>query len=240
MRHGFSVSLVIRLLMFGAWCISFSVKGLAADFEVPSQPISAPTTATFKPLANGVLQVTPQTTMKQIRMLPPTTQVQLKSGRVVPASQVSKLADAILEIRKKGFTQQIRPQYKFSTAQGQPALQLKPGVNLREVSKRPDSDVLQLPDGRKITVGDLKKISELRRQMTGQSLLDIQPKQGALPSRTGTAIKVRSTNDIKALGDKPDSTILENNQGKRITLGELKAYSKMTGKPLGVKNEQTP
>jgi|GEM_PF-2179279 len=176
--------------------------------------------------------VGPQTKLSDLRLLPENAMVQTPSGREIPAKHYVKLADVMAKIRQNGITPRPNPKFIFSRTQGAPQVQLKPGVNLKEVAKRPDTDVLQLPDGRKLTVGDLKKIAVLHQKQTGKSLMDINPSANS-PSRQGNAIKVTSNADIKKLSSQPDSTILETPKGKRITLGELRAYAKANNKAFG-------
>jgi hypothetical protein len=178
------------------------------------------------------VQINSKMTMAQIKALPDNAQVRIPSGRVVSALKYKRVADAILKIKAAGNSTMPQPQFLFAKPSGTAKVQLREGVNLQEIAKRPDSDVLQMPDGNKITVGDLKKLSVLQQKLTGKSLLEM--KSSARPNLSGAAIKVSSPQDIKKLADKPDSTILESASGKRVTLGELREYAKTHGTPLGV------
>ena len=180
----------------------------------------------------GPVQMSSKTTLNQIRALPDAAEVRTPGGRVVTAGRYKMLADAMLRIKKAGKAPQARAEFMLSKTQGAAKVQLKEGVDLASLAKRPDSDVLQMPDGNKITVGDLKKLSVLQQRLGGQPLTSI--KAAARPSLTGSAIKITSPADIKKLQGKPDSTVLENSTGRRITLGELRNYSKTRGLPLGV------
>lgn len=204
-----------------------SLFGLLLSLAVPVFAADAVPPA----VSGNAVQMTKQTSINQIRALPDNTILRMPSGRVMTAKRFKTLADAITQARKVGPAGTPDPKFAFSRTQSAPQLQLKPGVNLREVAKRPDSDVLQLPDGRKLTVGDLKKLSALQQRRTGKSLLDAQA--SARPSREGPAIRVDSREDLGKLGDKPDSTVLETRTGKRITLGELRALAKAQGKAIG-------
>ena len=198
---------------------------LAAPIYVHAQQNAAVISA--KPIA-----VTPQMKLADIRALPAGTTVRLPNGHVMPAQHFAKLADAITKIQQGSAAAKANPQRAFSRTTAPAQLQLKPGVNLREVAKRPDSDVLQLPNGQKLTVGDLKKVAAVEKARTGRSLLEA-PSVAALPSRAGPALRITSRDDFRKLDGKPDSTVLESSKGKRITLGELRAYAKVNGKPLG-------
>lgn len=178
-------------------------------------------------------QITKQTTITQIRNLPENTQIKTPSGRTITALQYKKIADAILKIRSQGKSTQVKPQFKFSHTTGAPKIMLKPGADLKEISTRPDSEVIQLPDGRTLTVGDLKKLSKVHEITKGKSLFSNPSKPKV--SRAGKTIKVYSQEDFKKLESKPDSTVLETKSGKRMTLGELRAYAKANGLPVGAR-----
>lgn len=206
-------------------------------FLVLSLPWSFPVFAIEQiPMANvgKVIQLTNKTKMADIRALPDDAMISTANGKLIPAKNFKNMADAISKIRQAGFNPTPRADLQFSRTQAAPSLQLKKGVDLKEVAKRPDSDVLQLPDGKKLTVGDLKKLSVLNQKLNGKSLLDMQTRPQR-PGREGVAIKIRSKDDIQKLTGKADSTLLESPSGKKITLGELRDYAKVNGKALGEK-----
>ncbi|MBB5202864.1 hypothetical protein HNQ51_000157 [Inhella inkyongensis] len=154
-------------------------------------------------------------TLQTLRALPPDTLVQTRSGRQVPARQVLALADAIRA------AQQQRPQARelqFSRSTGSPAVNLAPGVNLAAVMARPATDVVQLPNGQRLSVADLQKLDALSRQINGRGFVAGTPARAP----AGPAIKIDSARDLDKLRSQPDSTVLENPQGQRITLGELR------------------
>lgn len=213
----------------------------------PPTPLAAPTPAAAKlPITSVITDASPMTkvngqwaiqkntTMNQIRSLRDDDVVRFASGRTATAKSVKGMAVAITKIREAGLTSTPKANYQFSRLQGNPQLQLRKGTDLAEVAKRPDLDVLQLPDGRKLTVADLKKLSALNKQLNGKSFFEMQTRP-VNPIRVGSAQKIASPADVQKLENKPDSTLLESPSGKRITLGELRVYAKETGKPLGAK-----
>lgn len=181
-------------------------------------------------LANEQFEVTKTTKMSQIRALPDNKLVRMKNGRVIPAKNLKAFADMLKNLNTKSAP--VRASEKFSTAQGAAQIQLTKGSNLHLLQGRNNSEVIQLPSGRKLTVGDFKKLDQVAVAMTGKS---ITSRQAALPKGSGTPIKIKSKKDFETFADKPDSTILESPSGKKITLGELRAYAKKNNKPLGVR-----
>jgi hypothetical protein len=90
--------------------------------------------------------------------------------------------------------------------------------------------VLELPNGTKLTNGELKQLETLEartniRQLMGSgiSIAANAPNSAAAKYAGLPAIKLRTQADIAQLKGKPDSTIVEAPDGTRSTLGELKA-----------------
>lgn len=176
----------------------------------------------------GTYQISAKTTMTHLQSLPDNQIVRMSNGREVPAANLKALANFIRTAKKAPG----KPPQKFIMPAGAAQVQVQKGFNLHALSSRNNSDVIQLPSGRKMTVDQFKKIDMLAKITTGKSLLERQP---AEPVAKGPAIKIKSVQDLKALAGKPDSTLLESPLGKKITLGELKEYAKKNGKDLGVK-----
>lgn len=175
-------------------------------------------------------EVTKTTKMAQIRALPDNKLVHMKNGQVIPAKNLKAFADMLKSVKTKGGVP--RATEKFSSSQGAAQIQLTKGSNLHFLQSRNNSEVIQLPSGRKLTVSDFKKLDQIAVAITGKSLTS---RQAAPPKGSGTPIKIKSKQDFATFGDKPDSAILESPSGKKITLGELRAYAKKNNKPLGVR-----
>jgi hypothetical protein len=86
--------------------------------------------------------------------------------------------------------------------------------------KRPDSETVQLPSGRLVTVGQIKFVQPLVEKRLGRSLAQINQSnlEGPAIKITKTTTKSEWINILRM----PDSTVLESPNGKRITLGKLK------------------
>jgi hypothetical protein len=55
---------------------------------------------------------------------------------------------------------QSTPVHAASTATGQRVVKVSRGTSLAELLKRPDTDVLESPSGKRITVGELRRFSQ--------------------------------------------------------------------------------
>ncbi len=94
--------------------------------------------------------------------LPATTIVRLPNGREMTAANYNKMADTFIAIRKAGLDRAPPPKSAFRVPRDRPG-QLRPGMDLRTLVMRPDTDVVQLPTGEKFTVGDLKRLSAIEK-----------------------------------------------------------------------------
>ena len=162
-------------------------------------------------------------TLAKIRQLPPDTLLQTKGGRQVRVDQFVKLTDALGSLKGKQASTQ-RTDMKFSRPTAVATVQIKPGADLKAIAQMPPGTVLELQRRNgspvKLTVADLKRLAAFEQRRSGRNLL---ASRSAAPSRSGPAITINSTSDLKLLKGKPDSTVLESPDHKRNTLGELKA-----------------
>lgn len=216
----------VTVLLFAGLILQFQ-NGHAAGV-VSGTPTAGPVNLNAKAFDLSKTKLT----MAQIRQIPDDAQITVPGGHTVSARRYKKIADAIQKIQARSL--KLDPANAFSRAEGAPQAQITKGADIAALAKRKDSDVLQLPDGRKITVRDLKKLSEVYKQIHGQPLTAISSGSPKRPNLEGKAIMVATAEDIQKLEKMPDSTIVENPKGKRATLGELRTFAKEHGKPVGV------
>ncbi|RQP26467.1 hypothetical protein DZC73_05525 [Albitalea terrae] len=164
-------------------------------------------------------------TLAHLRTLPPDTPVRTAGGRVVTAKQMIALTDAI---RSASSRPRVASETGFSHPQGPAATELSRGAYLPAVLNRPGSDVVQLPNGAKLTVSDLHRLDAVMQRWKGHGIVQAQPSR---PNLAGPAVVVHDAHELQALQGKPDSTVLENAKGVRVTLGELRAQAKATAVP---------
>lgn len=186
-------------------------------------------------LAAPSLVITDQTRIADIRALPDNATVRTRSGRVVRAHALKQLVDSIKLVQQQRTAPPVRTLPTLSrVAPAAPVqVQVKRGTDLRALAARPDSDVLQLPNGQKLTIGDFKKLDNIERMRSGRSLVERQAALSRPAVPAGPAIKIASNADLAALASHPDSTVVQNPAGRRITLGELRAYAQRSGRKIG-------
>jgi hypothetical protein len=162
-----------------------------------------------------MLKMSPGLQLKSLAAHPDSKLIELSDGKRVRLGDLRRVEQASRKLR--------------NAVSGMPpaGLQFKPGAGgtrvedaagLAAALKRPDSDTIILPSGRRVTVGQLRFVQPRVEMRLGRPL-EATAKRPAL---SGQALKVDDKTDWSAILKKPDQTILESPSGKRITVGELK------------------
>jgi len=142
--------------------------------------------------------------------------VELSDGRRLKVADVRRLTQTAQQIRAAVPGSRMPQALKIKpAAKGTP---VRNANDLAAALKRPDSETLELPNGRTLTVGQLKLVREEVELRLGHSLANLPQR----PDLRGAAIKVDANSDWAALLQRPDNTVLESPNGTRITVGELK------------------
>jgi len=155
---------------------------------------------------------------------PDTDLLELSDGSRVRLGDIRRLTAAARKMRAARGNRLPAALTAKPAATGTP---LKSSADLAAALKRPDTDTVVLPSGRRVTVGMIRLVQPQAEKRLGRSL-------GATASRpnlAGQAVKVTAKSDWKDLLQRPDGTVLEAPNGTRITVGELK-QSLAVSKPL--------
>jgi hypothetical protein len=176
--------------------------------------------------APKVLKYQPGMTIKSLAAYSNNDLVELQNGRRIPLGSLRQL-----DVKAQQMRAAVPGSKRSALLRFKPEPQLvKAKINnyndFRSALKRADNETIQLPSGRLVTVGQMKFMQP-----------HIDKKLAALPSSqkrpvlTGPAVKVTSMTDWKVIARMPDNTVLENQAGKRATVGELKQeMMKQSGK----------
>ena len=150
--------------------------------------------------------------------------VELQDGRRLKIGDIRRLTSLTQKARAATPGSRMPEALKFKpAAKGAP---LRSSDDLAAALTRPDSETLQLPSGKTMTVGLLKLVREDVERQLGRSLTA----KTARPDLSGPAVKVQTGTDWKNILQRPDNTVLESPGGKRITVGELKKVLADSGK----------
>lgn len=162
-----------------------------------------------------ILKMSPGLKLNSLAAHPDAELIELSDGKRVRLGDLRRVEQAARKLRN-------------ATSGTPPAgLQFKPGAGgtrvedaagLAAALKRPDSDTIILPSGRRVTAGQLRFVQPRVEMRLGRPLEALAKR----PPLDGQALKVDDKTDWSAILKKPDQTVLESPSGKRITVGELK------------------
>jgi hypothetical protein len=188
-------------------------------------------TASLSPGAN-IVKHAPGLTVNSLANRPAGDFVEFQNGIRISVGNIRRLQAAQEKI-KAG----IKPGGLPSALRVKPAAtgrRVSTGADLATALKGPDSETLQLPSGRLITVGQLRFFQPAVEKHLGRKMETFQAK--AVPS--GQTFRVsRSTSkaEWETILKQPDNAIIISPNGKQITLGQLRqALASARRPPAGV------
>ena len=149
--------------------------------------------------------------------------IELPKGRHIAVGALRKIQAAqqrALAAPKTGSVFAVKP-----AASG---MRLSNKADFAAALKLSDNQTVQLPSGRTATAGQVKALLPEVERRLGHKL----DASGAPAPLTGPTYKISNTikaDEWRQVLRKPTSTILENQRGKKITVGELNQLLSMTG-----------
>jgi hypothetical protein len=168
----------------------------------------------------GIVKYTPNMTVKSLAGRLDTDLVELKNGRRVSVGDLRRLDAAAQKMRAPKVDLMPAVLKVKPAATG---IKINNAADLAAALKLPDNATVQLPSCRLATVGQIKLVQPLVEKRIGHSLTMMVQR----PSLSGPAIKIMKGTTRAQWEDilkKPDNTVLESPNGKRITVGEAKQY----------------
>lgn len=168
--------------------------------------------------APRIITMAPGMTVQSLAGRADSDVVEFTGGKRLPVRDLRRL-EAIGKKMRAGGSKPVAP--AFAAKPAGTGIPVKDRADLTAALKRPDGETIQLPSGKRLTVGQLRLLKPEVEKQLGRTL-------ESTPGRTipkGPAIKLQRGADKtqwKTLLQKPDSTVLESPNGKRITVGELK------------------
>jgi hypothetical protein len=122
------------------------------------------------------------------------------------------------------------------------ALKLAPGLPASAILARPDSDLVEMPDGRRIRVGDIRELSGMAQKMQVAPNSMRPPALAVKPTAAGT--RVSNPAELAAALKRPDGDTVVLPSGRRVTVGQLRFVQpyveKKTGRPLATPASARP
>lgn len=121
-------------------------------------------------------------------------------------------------------------------------LKFDPTLASSAILGRPDADLVEMPNGRRIRVGDIRQLSALAQKLQAKPGSVRSPALAAKPAATGT--RVSDASELAAALKRPDGDTVVLPSGRRATVGQLRFVQpyveKKTGRALGASTAQRP
>jgi hypothetical protein len=106
-------------------------------------------------------------------------------------------------------------------------MKITDATSLSAALSRSNGDTVELPNGARLTVADLRKLGALAQRERGRNPLDMAaPVSAAARASSAPPIIVRNKQDLMALKGRPDNTVVQAPNGARITLGDIRAAAR--------------
>jgi hypothetical protein len=167
-----------------------------------------------------IVKYTPNMTVNSLAGRSDTDLVELKNGRRVSVGDLRRLDTAAQKMRAPKIDRMPAVLKVKPAATG---IKINNAADLAAALKLPDNATVQLPSGRFATVGQIKLVQPLVEKRIGHSLTMMVQR----PNLSGPSIKITKGTtraQWESILKRPDNTVLESPNGKRITVGEAKQY----------------
>jgi hypothetical protein len=109
-----------------------------------------------------------------------------------------------------------------------------PTMTMKSLADRPDADRVELSNGRRMSLGDLRKLEAAGKKMAAPLVDRLPTSLKIKPGATGTL--VRNSADLASALKRPDNATIQLPSGRLVTVGQIKfvqAYvEKKVGHPL--------
>lgn len=205
---------LLKALAIGA--IAAGSQAAVAQVGAGKAPVAA---------SASVLRIGPTLKPGAILARPDTDLVELSDGRRMRVGDLRRLTATAQRMRSATGNRLPAALKVQPAATGRRVADAK---DLAEALKRPDSETVVLPSGRRATVAQLRFVQPYVEKRLGHKLGVATVKR---PDLSGSAIKVSAASDFKDILQRPAATVLESPDGTRITVGELKQALAGDGKP---------
>jgi hypothetical protein len=112
------------------------------------------------------------------------------------------------------------------------AIQFKPGMTVQSLAGHPDSEMVQLRNGKQMTLGELRRWDLAAQRMRAVQPAPKMPAFRHLPAASGTPVNNRA-DLLAAIKSRPGTDTLQLPSGRRITVAQLRALQPYLEQLLG-------
>lgn len=194
---------------------------IASQDTLIAQPSNSNTASMSTAATPNIIKYAPNLKVSSLAGRADTDIVEFSDGRRMRVGDIRRLQ--VLQQKMRAAVPGSRLTAALKVKPATTGIQIKNAADLAAALKRPDNETVKLPSGRLVTVGQIKLLQPLLEKRLGRKL-EITSLQ---PDRSGPALKISKTTtreQWKSILQKPDNTVLESPNGKRITVGELKQW----------------
>ena len=147
-----------------------------------------------------------------------------------PATRLEHVALAVA-LGAIGFHGAARAANPVAAPAGVTVIKFAPNMPAAALASRSDSDLIELSDGRRLRLGDVRKLSAALQKMRTAPKMALPPALRAKPAASGTP--VRNSTDIAESLKRSDQETLQLSSGRRLTVGQLKLLQPQIEKERG-------
>jgi hypothetical protein len=224
----------ITWILTATLLLIISIPGFALDIQpVENSVVKAGAIA-------NIIKYTPNMTVKALAGRLDSDLVEFSSGRRISVGMLRSLEAAQQKMLESVPGRRLPVALKVKPAATGTIVRTSADINA--ALQRPDSDTVQFPSGRLATVGQMKFVQPLVEKKLGKKLSMLP--QG--PNLSGPGIEIikisnaTTQSNWKIIFQKPDSTVIESPNGKRITVGDLKQAMAKSTKSMPNKTAPQP
>lgn len=190
-----------------------------SGFALENQTAQSSTVGTASAANPNIIKYNSKITANSLAGRPDSDFVEFSNGRRLSVGDIRRLQAA--QQRMRAAKPGSRIPAALSVKPATTGKRINTSADIATALKRPDNETVRLPSGRLVTVGQIKFVQPLVEKRLGRSLATL-PKG---PDLSGPAIKITKTttkSEWISIFQKPDNTVVESPNGKRITVGMLK------------------
>jgi hypothetical protein len=114
---------------------------------------------------------------------------------------------------------------------GANVVKFSPNMPASALASRPNSDLIELSDGRRLRLGDVRRLTATLQKMRSTPIKPLPAALRARPALSGTPIN--NSVDLADALKRPDQETLQLASGRRLTVGQLKLLQPQIEKELG-------
>jgi len=150
----------------------------------------------------------------------------MKLHRFIPVLTAALL----LCVCASGFAEEKQLTGKVS---GQKIVQYKPGLKTSSLAAMSDTELVELPNGRRVSVGTIRHLENAAKIMRTSRVNHTPATLKYLPEKNNIAMQVKNATDLMAALKLPDNATVKLPSGRVATAGQIKFVQPLIEKRLG-------